>query len=609
MLSYLKSTVSVIALCLCLAPSFAQAQSAPLKSSAADSSPVMASDEGPDESALRYYASQGQTVRVQKEIERLRWLYPTWTPPEMIADVNGDSVDEDVFWELFAEDRIEEVRLAIDARRAAEPGWQPSSDLLSKVQSKELRRKVMQYWKDGKLQNLVDYVKINKFSGLSSDVELVWTLAEAHARIKQNKDAADIYKSILVSDVGQPLRQATLQKAMAFLRINDIEPLIAVARPADVDLVRRDLTRMRISAFLHDEESQAVSAEDMLDFQDYARKSDDANQPGLIAWYLFKRHEYRPSLEWFKMALERNGDAMVAHGLALALMHVGQKRDAEEVAYAWRGPLVNNAILFIDIVEPDLVASQPSYIEPERLVRYGKVTMETTSAQGAQALAWYAYNSCQFPIALEWFQRAMAWHPRETSVLGYALTLRRLKMRKEYFELINRYDGLFPKVVGLVFPDDMRADPDICAPEAALNPNQNMPAAAAAGRFMRVPQNVATTIYAPAPTMPVLNKNEFPISTPPDNPWRYVPPFALERSALMGYAREPIKGPWSLVAHRVTGVGAMPYEKWGFSLLPSWSGSISASAIIAADQVAPVGTQWALEARDGDVLVTNLGVR
>src|SRR6188472_4630785 len=34
-----------------------------------------------DESALRYFASQGDTRRVNAEIARLRALYPNWTPP------------------------------------------------------------------------------------------------------------------------------------------------------------------------------------------------------------------------------------------------------------------------------------------------------------------------------------------------------------------------------------------------------------------------------------------------------------------------------------------------------------------------------------------------
>ena len=114
---------------------------------------------------------------------------------------------------------------------------------------------------------------------------------------------------------------------------------------------------------------------------------------------------------------------MIAHGLAHTLRRLGMVREAEEVAYAWREPLVNNVILFIDLLETDLTRQVPPYIEPERIARYAQVTLNTASGEGARALAWYAYNSCQFDAALEWFQRGVAWLPKEATVYGYALTL------------------------------------------------------------------------------------------------------------------------------------------------------------------------------------------
>ena len=73
--------------------------------------------------------------------------------------------------------------------------------------------------------------------------------------------------------------------------------------------------------------------------------------------------------------------------------------------------------------------------------------MDVASGEGAQALAWYAYNSCQFEVAHQWFQRAVAWFPKEATVYGYALTLKRLKRDREFWEVQNRYDGLFGKVL------------------------------------------------------------------------------------------------------------------------------------------------------------------
>ena len=104
----------------------------------------------------------------------------------------------------------------------------------------------------------------------------------------------------------------------------------------------------------------------------------------------------------------------------------------------------------------------PLQFEAKRITRYAEVTLQTGSGEGAQALAWYAYNSCQFDVAADWFRRAVAWFPKEASVFGYALTLRRLKRHQEFVEIVNRYDGLFPKVLTLLFPEGRNQQASPC---------------------------------------------------------------------------------------------------------------------------------------------------
>ena len=106
---------------------------------------------------------------------------------------------------------------------------------------------------------------------------------------------------------------------------------------------------------------------------------------------------------------------------------------------------MNNAILFIDLLEADLTRQVPPYIEPERIARYAQVTLATGSGEGAQALAWYAYNSCQYDAALEWFQRAVAWFPKEATVYGYALALRRQKRQKTTWRSLTDTTGCSPR--------------------------------------------------------------------------------------------------------------------------------------------------------------------
>ena len=56
------------------------------------------------------------------------------------------------------------------------------------------------------------------------------------------------------------------------------------------------------------------------------------------------------------------------------------------------------------------------------------------------------------------------WMPSEGTVFGYALTLQRLKRQRPFLETVNRYDGLFPKAVDLLFQDATAGSPLPCDP-------------------------------------------------------------------------------------------------------------------------------------------------
>ena len=637
----------------------------------------LAVEQDVDESALRYYAGLNQTARVKVETQRLQRLYPHWrVPDDLYAGSGAGSADEEPLWDLFSNDRIEDLRLAITQRMQSENGWTPSKDLVRKMRRKELRLKIMTYWKDGQLDKLIDFVKADPLTADNADVDILWTIAEAYARTKQTADAVSIYTAILQGENNSEQRIATIQKAMANMRMMDVETLIALGRTNgegrnEFDAISIDITRGRISAFLHDEPAKELNQLEFQNFQDYARKDTDANQSGLVAWYFYKRKDFTNALEWFKFSLEKNGDAMIAHGLAHSLRELQMFREAEEVAFAWREPLINNQILFIDILERDLTKEIPPYIEPERLARYGQVTMELASGEGAQALGWYAYNSCQFEVAQQWFQRAVAWFPKEATTYGYTLTLRRLKQaakvneklkeskeqkeqreardNKDWLEVANRYDGLFPKVIDLVFPDGMYHPPTPCdltnPTQAQMQPNGQlgypMAQQAPIQQFpqpFQVQQNPQGVVNDPMrqyswgkvpmpgqqamgqqPQQPVygpngqiigskpveINRSQFPIGVTPENPLRFAATNIVQGAAAHttmqpfpptpGYSREPFTGPWPLVARRVPGVGPMPYERYGYALLPGWNGQATHSWPPASAQIAPAGTLWSTD--------------
>ena len=596
--------------------------------------------EGPDESALRYYAALHQEDRVNIEINRLRRLYPDWRVPEDLDSATlSDDPEEEVLWELFANDRLDDLQVVINQRMKQNPRWRPSKDLTTKLKYKTLRRQIMTYWKSGRWQDLIAASKDETIPGIETDPEILWSISEAYARTKAFPEALNVLKTMLSHNSEADVRRATILRAIATLRMMDVEALLQMGRTlsngrSEFSSIAIDITRARMSAFLHDEPANEIGDAEMRAFEEYARGADDFNQSGLVAWYYYKRKQPRDALEWFKLALQRGGDAMVAHGLAHSLRELGMKREAEEVAYAWREPLANNAILFIDILEADLTKPDPPMIEPERLTRYARVTLDTQSGEGAQALAWYAYNSCQLPVALEWFQYAVAWMPKEQTIFGYALALKKLKKTKEFFEIVNRYDGLFPSVIGLLFPDDGYHPPTAC--DLKLDPSlaKTIQSAQFNMRAPGVPTGVAYGTYPvayggiPRPvnqaTIPLpqsavsplqrvkLDPKEFPISVTADNPLRYGLPsiprsdtpvsLQLPQAALSPLIQEPPLA-IPLVARRVIGVGPMPYERYGFTLLPGWNGKNAATWPPYSAQWASAGTLWRDEVKSAGALL------
>ncbi|PPD43939.1 MAG: hypothetical protein CTY15_08880 [Methylocystis sp.] len=602
--------------------------------------PLVGGPVAPDDFALRYYASMKQTARVNAELARLHTLYPSYEPPADLYEAPAsNAIDEEPFWALYSADKIDELKEAIAAKERELPGWKPSADLASKLRRKELRMKISSLWKAEKIDDLVAYLKGEDISELTEEVDVLWTIAEAYARAKQNEEAVNMFKRILTTSKDPNIRVATVQKALGALRMADFETLLASIPGAskgsnEFQQIAIDITRARIAAYLHDQRKEEVDPADVEKFEAYARNSREANQIGLVAWYAYKLRDFNKALEWFKLAIQSDGDAMIAHGLAHSLRALNMKREAEEVAYAWHEPLVNNAILFLDLLETDLTREIPPFIEADRLARYAKVTMETSSGEGAQGLGWYAYNSCQWDVAAFWFERAVAWFPKDATVYGYAMSQKRLKKEKGLYEMANRYDGLFAKVIEILFPDGYYHPPSPCdqkgseklhgpgvrtaafmapgpaiIPGAAPNYSQQEINYAAQKNFSYPVDAKPGAEEKRVAAMLKAIKGKFPAQVEMQNPMRFrplpIPSLMSQRIPAMSFPpaaegplRKEANEPAPLVARRVPGVGPMPYEKFGFSLLPGYNGQETASWPPYTQQIAPPGTIWAQQEAD-----------
>ncbi|KQQ26395.1 hypothetical protein ASF53_20890 [Methylobacterium sp. Leaf123] len=540
-----------------------------------------------DESALRFYAAQRQGERVQAEIARLRRRHPNWTVPADLDTLKPSPPEEAPMWDLFTAGRFEELRTAISVRQSTDPGWQPSEDLARKLNRGTLRSAARAAVRDGAWSDIIARVKASQEPVQNLDIDIAWTLAEAYARSGDLTQASAVYRTLLTEQTDSGLRLATVQKAMAAMPIASVEPLLAIgSRDADgadeFRAIRLDVTRARMVAVLHGGQAGRIEPAELAALGEQARRLGNPAQIALLGWYAYHRRQFREALDWFKLAQSRGGDAAVATGFALSLREMGQTREAEDVVFAWRASSVTNLALYIDIMERTLSESSGTAVEPERLDRFAKVVLATSSAEGAQALGWYAYNACQFDAAADWFQRAVGLKPRESAVLGYALSLSRLKRSRDYLEVINRYDGLFPKVVGLVFaePDPQSRDTGPCGPApAAAQP------VAAAPAWVKVPKPTTAASIRPLPVL----RGEFPVAVAAENPLRPGDGGAGPTRLRDGEYLREVRGAPLLIARRVVGVGPMPYERYGFALLPSWNGMDRAS-FLTGPPTPPVGT-------------------
>ena len=560
--------------------------------------PVVA-DQSVDETALRYYAMLHQTARVEMESRRLKQLYPGWTPPADLWTAKPGGPEEAPLWAMFAADDIVGLKAAIAKMQSNDPAWKPSDDLLRKLRRKELRAGIVSAvaqanWEQAeKLASALD--------GDGPDVGLAWLLAEVFVKRDRVGDAEKMYASVLQRSSNAAERRATIQKALGNLPIANAERLLLLAKrdadgKSEFAELATDIARARIAGFLRDQSRATIAEAELVPLQELARASTTSEPAGLLAWYALKRNDPQDALTWFKLAISRGGDAMIAHGLAQTLLRLGARREAEEVAYAWRDPLINNAILFIDVLGDEMARENPPLVEPERLARYARVTVSTSSGEGAQALAWYAYNTCQFEMALAWFQRAVAWFPKEATAYGYALTLQRLKRRQEFLEIVNRYDGLFPRVVGLLFRQDRSGSPPPCDAthvRAETDEQGKGIRAGPVGRALFPDPSRYGEAGMPGGAIAPVKQSEFPVAVAAENPlrfttWIFPPP----KETPGGSWRELTPGTAPRVARRVPGVGAMPYESLGYTLRPGWDGTDHPSSPTFMEWPAIAGTLW-----------------
>lgn len=399
-----------------------------------------------DETALRYFAARGDTMRLEAEIARLRALYPQWTPPEnpLAAAPQGDA-QLDQMWKLYAEGKMAEVRKAIADRKTREPNWQVPADLLDRLALAEAREQLLNASDIKQYDTVIRAAASNPAMLTCGDVDVLWRVAEAFALTERKQRAIDAYLYILRNCDNPAERFATMQKAMVVLPRTDLEQLLATERTADgkpeFEPLRGEIARRAIV------EADAnpkivVSPADLALVEKLAGEGGLKSDDLLLGWYYLRREDPKAAEGWFRKARAKQNDAASSQGLALALINQDRPQEAEEVLYEWRDASDDVRAVYLAAVANLLAVQPPPQLAAEVLQRAVAEVAKAKDAASAQQLGWYADGFNQFETAERWFRTALQWKPDdEPSAYGLALMRWKLGDRAGVQEVQTAWTG------------------------------------------------------------------------------------------------------------------------------------------------------------------------
>lgn len=397
--------------------------------------PVANAGAEPDLSALRYFASRGDTARLKVEIARLRSLYPNWTPPDdpLAVPRNGDPQLE-ALWKLYAEARYPEIRQAIIERQAAEPGWTPPADLLNRLAMAEARNRLVN------ASNLKQYATVIELGANNpnmlncSDVDILWRIAEAFVRTDRPQRGVDAYSYILKQCENVQERAATIQKAAELLSPADLRPLLALERPLpdgkpEFDSLRDDLAR-RFVADANKNNRMDVAPEDVQRLEAVAEREKLPADSLLLGWFFQRRGDLVNAEKWFRASRDKDLSASASQGLALVLIARGLPMEAEDIMFEWRDSSDDAKATYL-AAAANLLALNPAPVIAEPVLR--RIAIEVIAAKyvpAAQQLGWYAQTLRQPQTAAQWFETALQWKPDdEPSAYGLLIVRQSLNDR------------------------------------------------------------------------------------------------------------------------------------------------------------------------------------
>nr|WP_298097446.1 cellulose synthase [uncultured Shinella sp.] len=388
-----------------------------------------------DESALRYFASRGDTARLNAEIARLRALYPTWTPPEnpLAVPVNEDKQLEEM-WALYSQSRYADVRAAITKRQKDEPQWTPPADLVERLDVAEKRAALVAASNAGKSEDVVRFGAETPSLLTCSDADVLWRVAEAFVKTDRVQRAKDAYGYMLDNCTDAPVRVATVQKASTLLGYQDMQDLLARERAGpdgvkEFDAIRSDLARRFVGE--GDEDPEITVAPAYLKLVEKLVTDEGlASDALLLGWYHLRRDQNAAAEPFFRKARAVEDSASASQGLALILLARKMPGEAEDVMYAWRTTSDQAMQTYLAATTNLLALDPPPKLETKVLSRIAQVTLEEKHPETGEQFGWYALAMDQSATAEEWFAQVLKWKA-DYEPAAYGLGVARLRLEDE----------------------------------------------------------------------------------------------------------------------------------------------------------------------------------
>ncbi|UYN99167.1 MAG: cellulose synthase [Devosia sp.] len=367
-----------------------------------------------DETALRYFARQGDLERMQREIDRLRILHPGWQPPaDPLAEDVSPNQDIITIWELFSAGDYAGTRAAIAALQEKDPNYQPSADLLQSLALGEATQRLRNASDAGEYEAVISVAANNPQLLICESVDNLWRVAEAFARTGAAARASDAYRYVLDNCENGPERLATVQKASELLDRTALDALLALERQDAAGLgefasIRLDLARSAVAASLEEGDEQPL-ATDLARLETEAEAAGNAEDFRLLGYYELDQSRPNEARRMFERAMAADSSAASAEGLGVTLLQLRDPRAAEAAIADYRADTETLAELYLDVAAAVLSVEGRPDVGQTVLGRIVDAAMSARSANVAQELGWYAYEYQQPQTAFEWFTLSLGW--------------------------------------------------------------------------------------------------------------------------------------------------------------------------------------------------------